>query len=142
SLWVAPVLDDGAREREVALPRGEWIETWSGEHVIGGSEILVAAPLERVPVWVRSGSIVVTYPAEHVAAGLGDTPESNRPLVATLWGEPRLGHAAARLADGTRVSWRSGRWSAPRDRDVEFRVASVRSGDWPHDAALGRVQGD
>ncbi len=30
ALWVAPVLDDGAREREVALPRGEWIETWSG----------------------------------------------------------------------------------------------------------------
>ena len=30
ALWVAPVLDDGAREREVALPRGDWIETWSG----------------------------------------------------------------------------------------------------------------
>ena len=35
ALWVAPVLDDGAREREVALPRGEWIETWSGERVSG-----------------------------------------------------------------------------------------------------------
>jgi alpha-glucosidase (family GH31 glycosyl hydrolase) len=121
ALWVAPVLDDGAREREVALPRGEWIETWSGERVIGGSEILVAAPLERIPVWVRSGSIVVTYPAEHVAAGLGDTPESERPLVATLWGKPRLGRAAARLADGTRVTWRRGSWSAPCDREVEFR---------------------
>jgi hypothetical protein len=116
------VLDDGAREREVALPRGEWIETWSGDRVVGGSEIVVAAPLERIPVWVRAGSIVVTYPAEHVAEGLGDTPESDRPLVATLWGEPRLGHAAARLADGTHLSWRSGRWSAPGDRDVEFRV--------------------
>ncbi len=27
SLWVAPVLHDDAREREVPLPRGEWIET-------------------------------------------------------------------------------------------------------------------
>ena len=63
------------------------------------------APLERIPVWVRAGSIVVTYPAAHVAAGLGDTPESERPLVATLWGKPRLGRAAARLADGTRVAW-------------------------------------
>jgi hypothetical protein len=41
---------------------------------------------------VRSGSIVVTYPAAHVAAGLGDTPEHERPLEATLWGEPPLGH--------------------------------------------------
>jgi alpha-glucosidase (family GH31 glycosyl hydrolase) len=121
SLWVAPVLDDGAREREVALPRGDWIETWSGDRVIGGSEIVVQAPLERIPVWVRAGSIVVTYPPAHVADGLGDTPESQRPLVATLWGEPRLGHAAARLADGTGVAWRHGRWSAPRDREIEFR---------------------
>ena len=123
ALWVAPVLDDAAREREVALPRGEWIETWSGDHVIGGSEIVVQAPLERIPVWVRAGSIVVTYPAEHVATGLGDTPESERPLVATLWGKPRLGHAAARLADGTHVAWRSGRWSAPGDREIEFGLA-------------------
>ena len=72
ALWVAPVLDDEAREREVALPRGDWIETWSGSHVAGGGEVVVEAPLERIPVWVRAGSIVVTYPAAHVARGLGD----------------------------------------------------------------------
>lgn len=79
------------------LPRGEWIETWSGRHVSGGGEVIVDAPLERIPVWVRAGSIVVTYPASHVAEGLGDMPESERPLVATLWGVPRLGQTAARL---------------------------------------------
>jgi hypothetical protein len=121
ALWVAPVLDDGAREREVALPRGQWVETWSGSLVRGGREIVVEAPLTRIPVWVRSGSIVVTYPASHVARGLGDVPESSRPLEATLWGVPPLGHAAARLADGTVVRWRRGRWSVTPDRDVEFR---------------------
>jgi alpha-glucosidase (family GH31 glycosyl hydrolase) len=120
ALWVAPVLDDGARSREVALPRGDWIETWSGEHVRGGGEVVAPAPRSTIPVWVRSGSIVVTYPADHVATGLGDTPESERPLEATLWGEPPLGHAAARLADGTRISWRRGRWSVDRERDVTF----------------------
>ena len=83
---------------------------------------MVDAPLERIPVWVRRGSIVVTYPAEHVAAGLGDVAESERPLVATLWGRPRLGHTGVRLADGTRISWRAGRWSvrAPGAREVEL----------------------
>jgi hypothetical protein len=90
---VAPVLEDEAREREVALPHGEWIETGSGRRVRGGGEHVVDAPLERIPVWVRAGSIVVTYPASHVARGLGDVDEAERPLVATLWGEPRLGHA-------------------------------------------------
>ncbi len=111
ALWVAPVLHDGAREREVALPRGDWIETWSGTRVHGGGEVVVPAPLDLIPVWVRAGSIVVSYPAAHVAAGLGDVPESERPLQATLWGEPPLGHATARLADGTRVRWRRGEWS-------------------------------
>jgi hypothetical protein len=114
------VLDEGARSREVALPRGDWIETWSGERVRGGGEVLAPAPRHTIPVWVRSGSVVVTYPADHVAAGLGDTPEHERPLEATLWGEPALGRAAARLADGTRIAWRRGVWSVDRERDVVF----------------------
>ena len=118
SLWVAPVLEQGAREREVPLPRGDWIETWSGRVARGGEDVVVPAPIERVPVWVRAGSIVVTYPAMHVAAGLGDVPEHERPLVATLWGTPRLGHAAARLADGGRIAWRAGEWELPEGRDV------------------------
>jgi alpha-glucosidase (family GH31 glycosyl hydrolase) len=120
ALWVAPVLDDGAREREVALPRGEWIETWSGRRVTGGGEVVVPAPLHQIPVWVRDGSVIVTHPPEHVARGLGDVSASERPLRATLWGRPPLGHAAARLADGTRVSWRRGQWSVWPEREISF----------------------
>ncbi len=86
----------------------------------GGSEVVAPAPLERIPVWARSGSIVVTYPAAHVERGLGDVAEAERPLVATLWGRPRCGRAVARLADGARITWRDGEWSTPPGRDVEF----------------------
>ena len=48
------------------------------------------APLDRPPVFVRAGSLVVTYPAEPRGGGLGDTPEAARPLEATMWGEPPL----------------------------------------------------
>ncbi len=122
ALWVAPVLHEGAREREVLLPEGEWIETWSGSLVRGGAEVVVPAPLERIPVWVRAGSIVVTYPAAVVARGLGEEPESERALVATLWGEPRCGRAVARLADGMRIAWRRGEWSVAPAREVTFEV--------------------
>ncbi len=120
ALWVAPVLDEGAVARTVPLPRGRWIDFWTGEQVEGGGEVTAAAPLGRIPVWVRAGSLVVTYPAEHVAAGLGDTPEGERPLEATLWGEPDLGRAGARLADGTRVRWRRGEWSVSRERSIHY----------------------
>ena len=117
SLWVAPVLEAGAHEREVDLPRGDWIDFWTGEPVAGGGEVVAAAPLGRIPVWVRRGSLIVTYPAETVASGLGE--ERERPLEATLWGEPACGRALARLVDGTEVRWTRGEWSASRD-DVRF----------------------
>ena len=107
SLWVAPVLEEGAREREVDLPRGDWIDFWTGERVAGGGEVVAAAPLGRIPVWVRRGSLVVTYPADargrrarrHAggrAAARGDA----------VGRAARCGRALARLADGTRCAGR------------------------------------
>ena len=104
SLWVAPVLEAGAREREVPLPRGDWIEAAVGRAPRRRRRRRGAGAAAPLPVCVRAGSIVVTYPAEDVARGLGDTPEDERPLEATLWGEPRCGRTLARLADGTRIA--------------------------------------
>jgi alpha-glucosidase (family GH31 glycosyl hydrolase) len=120
SLWVAPVLEQGARERRVYVPRGEWLDFWTGEPAAGGHDAIAPAPLNRIPVWVRRGSIVVTYPAAHVASGLGDTPEAERPLEATLWGPPASGRSKARLADGTVIRWESGHWFASAECDVSF----------------------
>ena len=77
------------------------------------------APLGRIPLWVRDGSLIATYPRDEVARGLGEEDPA-RPLEATLWGEPPLGHVSARLADGTRISWRRGRWSSSPERPVRF----------------------
>ena len=120
SLFVAPVLEAGVRERAVTLPPGEWIDAVSEEPASG--EVVVAAPLSRIPVWVRRGALIVTYPASHVARGLGDVPERERPLEATLWGVPPCGRAVARLADGTTIRWTRGSWSVSGAREnVEFR---------------------
>jgi hypothetical protein len=91
----------------------------------GGGWIDAPAPLERIPIWVRSGSLIVTYPEEEIAAGLGEE-DLNRPLEATLWGDPPLGHTAARLADGTHISWHRGQWSVTPDRPVRFHHRPLR----------------
>jgi alpha-glucosidase (family GH31 glycosyl hydrolase) len=120
ALIVAPVVDEGVTERAVTLPRGRWIETWSGSETRspGGRETVVPAPPERIPVWVRSGSIVITHPAEHVRRGLGTAPDADVPYVATLWGAPVTGRAEARLPDGAPVRWVRGRWELPAGYDV------------------------
>ncbi len=118
------MLEAGAREREVELPAGDWIDYWTGEEVAASRDttVVASAPLGRIPVWVRRGALLVTYPAAHVAAGLGDTPERERPLEATLWGEPRCGRALARLADGTEVRWTRGEWSVTGGREVAYAM--------------------
>jgi hypothetical protein len=68
---------------------------------------------------VRAGSLLVTYPAEEVARGLGDEDPA-RPLEASLLGQPALGNVSAKLADGTQISWRRGKWSVSPERPVTF----------------------
>src|SRR6185437_2456198 len=56
-LLVAPVAELGVRSRSLYLPRGaEWIDAATGANHDGGQELDAAAPLERIPVFVRAGS--------------------------------------------------------------------------------------
>jgi alpha-D-xyloside xylohydrolase len=56
-LLIAPVLEDGMRERSVYLPMGgDWVDAWNGDALQGGQTISAAAPIEKVPVYWRKGS--------------------------------------------------------------------------------------
>jgi len=56
---VAPVTEQGATQRAVYLPAGaDWYNYWTNERVRGGRTIEVAAPIDRLPLFVRAGSIV------------------------------------------------------------------------------------
>jgi alpha-D-xyloside xylohydrolase len=56
-LLVAPVLYEGARSREVYLPAGtSWTDAWSGTTYEGGRTITAAAPLERIPLYLRGNA--------------------------------------------------------------------------------------
>jgi len=58
ALLVAPVMEEGARSRAVFLPAGEWYDFWSDRRFAGPGVVEVEAPLERIPVFVRAGSIL------------------------------------------------------------------------------------
>ncbi len=95
ALWVAPVLEEGAERRRTYLPRGQWIDFWTGARVTGGRDVVVPAPLERIPVWVREGSIVTTHPTR-----VGRRrPRRGRPFDAAARGDA-MGPAEARPREG------------------------------------------
>lgn len=57
---VRPVLDPGATHVQVYLPRGEWMNLWTGESVSASSGrwVEVAAPLGKPAVFYKQGSSV------------------------------------------------------------------------------------
>jgi alpha-D-xyloside xylohydrolase len=61
---VAPVTEFKARSRDVYLPAGaDWYDFATGALAKGGQAIKADAPRERMPLFVRAGSIVPTGPA-------------------------------------------------------------------------------
>ena len=50
---VAPVLELGAREREVYLPAGRWKDVNSGEILEGGRVVTAPSPLDVIPVYEK-----------------------------------------------------------------------------------------
>lgn len=56
---VSPVYRYGDRQREVYFPKCEgWYDFYTGRFQAGGERVTVSAPYERVPLFVRAGSIV------------------------------------------------------------------------------------
>ena len=55
----APVLDQGTTSRRVYLPAGaDWYDWWTNKRYLGGQWIDAPAAIERMPLFVRAGSIV------------------------------------------------------------------------------------
>ncbi len=62
ALLVNPVTQPSATSREVYLPAGMWYDFWTGLATKGGKSVTVKAPLERIPLFARAGSILPLGP--------------------------------------------------------------------------------
>ncbi|MBP6969640.1 MAG: glycoside hydrolase family 31 protein, partial [Prolixibacteraceae bacterium] len=60
---VAPVTEAGATQRDVRLPEFPlWYDFWTGSVFRGGQTIRANAPLDKIPLFVKAGSIVPMGP--------------------------------------------------------------------------------
>jgi alpha-D-xyloside xylohydrolase len=63
SLLVAPVYKYKSRSREVYFPGpAGWYDFYNGTFIEGGHKLNVEAPYERIPLFVKAGSIIPTGP--------------------------------------------------------------------------------
>jgi len=61
---VNPVTEPAATARQVYLPGAKWYDFWTGSALEGGRPINADAPLDRLPLYVRAGSILPLGPEE------------------------------------------------------------------------------
>ncbi len=62
AILVSPVTTQGATSREVYLPKATWYDFWTGAKVEGGKRVEADAPLAKLPLFVRAGSIIPMGP--------------------------------------------------------------------------------
>ncbi len=60
-MLVAPVVNEGT-QRPVYLPAGAWIDYWTGAQIAGGKTIVVDAPVDTIPLYVRQGTVLPRLP--------------------------------------------------------------------------------
>lgn len=85
----APVSASGETIRSVYLPPGEWQDFWTGELISGKRTLEVRVPLERIPLWLKAGTILpLAAPTLHT-----EDPQSGN-LTVLVYGD---GHRPATL---------------------------------------------
>jgi alpha-D-xyloside xylohydrolase len=130
-LLVAPVVA-GQTNRSVYLPHGAWYDFWTGARYEGGRRIDVSPPLERIPLYVRSGTLL---PLAHVTLHTDDARSGELTVRAygasdaalTLY-EDDGAHPAA-LTE-VALSWNAGKRAGALRREGRVRRPEYRVVAW------------
>ncbi|HEU5232097.1 MAG TPA: glycoside hydrolase family 31 protein [Terriglobales bacterium] len=68
AIMVNPVTEPGATMRHLYLPKAKWYDFWTGATQDGGVAIDSPAPLDKLPLYVRAGSILPMGPEVQYAS--------------------------------------------------------------------------
>ena len=112
SILVAPVFS-GETSREVALPRGNWYDFYTGKSVGNGETISIRTELGKIPLFVKDGGIIPLMPSVNNLAALG----KNIPLEVRHYGS-KQGAYVLYDDDGETFDYEGGEFSKTELRVV------------------------
>jgi alpha-glucosidase len=118
-LLVAPVLWEGATERDVYLPAGDWYDYWTGKYYAGNTTIHVSLTLNTIPIFVRGGAFIFRQP---VVQNTGEMPGNPlRVLVAPA----AESESSFYEDDGESLQYRKGDFAKRRFRQTRDEHSTV-----------------
>jgi alpha-D-xyloside xylohydrolase len=74
AILVNPVTEPGATTRHLYLPAAKWYDFWTGAAIQGGRALDAPSPIDRLPLYVRAGSILPLGPDVEYAAERSANP--------------------------------------------------------------------
>jgi alpha-glucosidase len=83
-LLLAPVLREAATMRDVYLPKGQWVDIWTGRTIEGGHGVSVPVTPGSIPLYVRAGTFLFRQP---VVQHTGEM--SGQPLIVETYAADR-----------------------------------------------------
>jgi alpha-D-xyloside xylohydrolase len=99
-MLVAPLFA-GEPGRKVILPPGDWHDFWTGKLLQGGSILNVPATTEKIPVFVKGGSVI---PMAAISDSTGT--EESRNLTVYVYGDGHLPWRLDKSTEGSlELSW-------------------------------------
>ena len=63
-ILVCPVQEPNTQGRRMYIPKGRWYNYWTEELVEGGVEKWVSAGLDKIPLFIKEGSMIPKYPVQ------------------------------------------------------------------------------
>jgi alpha-glucosidase/alpha-D-xyloside xylohydrolase len=111
-ILVAPVVERGATQRSVYLPKGDWYDFWTNEKHSGGREVTRQIGLETMPLYVRAGTILPLDPVRQFTSEPSDEPATVR-VYQGADGEFRLyeDDGASLAYQGDKFTWTKFVWN-------------------------------
>lgn len=113
-ILVAPVVKEGMRTRGIYLPKdAEWIDWWTGTKLESGKTHYPQTPLDRLPIYIRVGSVV---PTQSVVQHTGEMPNAAITLNVAAGIQPGKTETAVLFQDaGEGYGYRRDQW-----REIEI----------------------
>lgn len=126
NLLVAPVVKKGAVTRRLYLPEGKWYDWYTGECLEGGRYIETPAPLDKIPLFVKGGSMI---PMSPVMQYTGENPDA--PVYIDIWPyEGSKSWFSLYEDDGESLGYRRGCYARTTySYSMKDGVCNVESGD-------------
>ncbi len=124
-MLLAPILDQGKDSRSLHLPPGHWYDYYSGQDYSGDQTIQVSAPLERIPLFVKAGSVIPFEEGRRLELHVYAPNPDEIPDPSILYSDAGDGYEASRLdtfnvlykEDRLVVDWKSeGEYAWPYER--------------------------